>query len=365
MSQPTATPELMQGVEADSQPPLITAVENSDNPETNTTAADAVRFPGRNQQEATKFGAAKSAIIWTHIFYQHQDLFESQRQVDDLVDDIAFNLGVSRGDLNIVATSKGIIAGPLTIHLTDGSSPDPCSGDLGVAIPITQAISSVELNNVKWIIVVEKDAIFRSLSSSKFWETSLFGPGVLITAKGYPDLTTRAFLNYIHTRHPQLPILALVDYDPDGIRILRCYRYGSERLGHEADLDTQDIQWLGIKSTQLVQESTAAGASGPDVNNQGSQSSTATLPSQVSITSTSCRDPVSYLSLRERGVAVSTLQKLAATRSIGVEAMEIRRELQVMIALGVKAEIEWLDESGDLCRWLDCEIGKALLGSLQ
>lgn len=38
----------------------------------------------------------------SHIFYQHQNLFAKQSQVDDLVDDIAFNMGVSRGNLNIV-----------------------------------------------------------------------------------------------------------------------------------------------------------------------------------------------------------------------------------------------------------------------
>ncbi|KAM0561587.1 hypothetical protein ACHAPJ_002755 [Fusarium lateritium] len=74
-----------------------------------------VHFPGRNQQEAVKFArillilqlshdALVSGTILTkrHIFYQHQDLFEKQSQVDDLVDDLAFTLGISRGDLNIV-----------------------------------------------------------------------------------------------------------------------------------------------------------------------------------------------------------------------------------------------------------------------
>lgn len=50
--------------------------------------------------------------------------------MDDLVDDIAFNLGISRGDLNIVAASKGALAGPLLIRFHDGSTLNPCSGDL-------------------------------------------------------------------------------------------------------------------------------------------------------------------------------------------------------------------------------------------
>lgn len=177
---------------------------------------------------------------------------------------------------------------------------------------------------------------------------------MLVTAKGYPDLTTRSFLNYISTRHPQLPILALVDYDPDGVRILRCYRHGSDRLSHEVDLDTQAIQWLGIKSDQLIQECADANSIDPRLFYQSSQ------PTQVPITSTACREPISYLGLRERGVAVSALKKLGSFSSSDTETLDVRRELQVMIALGVKAEIEWLDESGDLCQWLDNEIGTAL-----
>ncbi|KAI8659798.1 TP6A-N domain-containing protein [Fusarium sp. Ph1] len=407
----SATPQLTHHVQADEAQRLTAAANDHDNADTNTIAGgpnvgivvarienilsqiidsvsacqelsiaftprrparsrgqpDEVRFPGRNQQEAVKFArillilqlshdALVSGTILTkrHIFYQHQDLFERQTQVDDLVDDIAFTLGIGRADLNIVAASKGVLAGPLTLHLTDGTSLDPCSGDLGVAIPAIQSVSAVHLHHVKWFLVVEKDAIFRSLCSSQFWRDSLFGPGVLVTAKGYPDLTTRSFLNYISTRHPQLPILALVDYDPDGVRILRCYRHGSDRLSHEADLDTQAIRWLGIKSDQLIQECADANSLDPRLFYQSSQSS------QVSITSTACREPISYMGLRERGVAVSALKKLGSFSSSDTETLEMRRELQVMIALGVKAEIEWLDESGDLCQWLDNEIGTAL-----
>ncbi|KAH7250162.1 Spo11/DNA topoisomerase VI subunit A [Fusarium redolens] len=321
-----------------------------------------VHFPGRNQQEAVKFArillilqlshdALVSGTVLTkrHIFYQHQDLFEKQGQVDDLVDDIAFTLGISRGDLNIVAASKGVLAGPLIIRLHDGSMLNACSGDLGVAIPTIQSISSVDGQNVKWILVVEKDAVFRSLCSSQFWRTCIFGPGVLVTAKGYPDLTTRSFLNFVHTQYPQLPLLGLFDYDPDGVKILRCYRYGSERLSHEADLSIQALRWLGITSAHL-----SRGHAGTSLGNYGPRS-------QVSITSIQCRDPVTYLNGRERATAISILKKISQHSSNELEASELRRELQLMIMLGVKAEIEWLDESGNLCSWLDGEIGEALI----
>ncbi|RBR18562.1 uncharacterized protein FIESC28_06017 [Fusarium coffeatum] len=294
-----------------------------------------VHFPGRNQQEAIKFArillilqlshdALVSGTVLTkrHIFYQHQDLFEKQREVDDLVDDIAFNLGIGRADLNIqVAASKGLLAGPLTIGLQDGSTLNPSSGDL---------------------------AVFRSLCSSQFWRTSLYGPGILVTAKGYPDLTTRSFLNFVNTKHPQLPILGLFDFDPDGVKIMRCYRDGSDRLGHETDLNIQRMQWLGIKSAHLFRDFTSA------------RSAPAGQSSQASIISTTCRDPVTYMNTRERNAAISTLKKVSDSSNSDIEVSETVHELQVMMALGVKAEIEWLDESGDLFSWLDDEIGEAL-----
>lgn len=76
-----------------------------------------VHFPGRSLHEAQKFArivlilqlahdALVSDIVLTKrsIFYQHQDLFESQTVVDKLVDDIAITLGLDRSDLNIVST---------------------------------------------------------------------------------------------------------------------------------------------------------------------------------------------------------------------------------------------------------------------
>lgn len=84
-------------------------------------------------------------------------------------------------------------------------------------------------------------------------------------------------------------------------------------------------------------------------------------PSHVSITSIQCRDPVTYLNGRERAVAISTLKKISLRSQNELEGSELRLELQLMTMLGVKAEIEWLDESGDLCSWLDGEIGEALI----
>lgn len=208
--------------------------------------------------------------------------------------------------------------------------------------------------------MIEKDAIFRSLCSSQFWRTAFSGPGAIVTAKGYPDLITRSFLSFVQSNNPQLPILGLMDFDPDGISILKCYRHGSQRLAHEADAFVQAMRWIGIKSSQLILirerefmvESWEA-SSGLPVNQV---SNTTPATTKTSVASTSCQDPVTYLSQRDRKTAVAALRS-AFEGTDDMEIMELHKELQVMLFLGTKAEIEWLDESGNLCQWLDYEIG--------
>jgi meiotic recombination protein SPO11 len=73
---------------------------------------------------------AEEILTKRHIFYQHQELFGSQRRVDELVDCLALTLDTRRDNLNIVAASKGVIAGPLTIRLQDETVLDASIPDM-------------------------------------------------------------------------------------------------------------------------------------------------------------------------------------------------------------------------------------------
>ena len=54
---------------------------------------------------------------------------------------------------------------------------------------------------------------------------------------------------------PQLKLYALVDFDPHGIAILRTYKGGSKRLGHEQDVTVPQLKWLGIRSSDVLSAS--------------------------------------------------------------------------------------------------------------
>jgi meiotic recombination protein SPO11 len=56
------------------------------------------------------------------------------------------------------------------------------------------------------------------------------------------------------------------------------------------------------------------------------------------------------------------LDKLREARD-DPDAIELQRELRVILMMSIKAEIQWLDEAGNLTEWLDVKLGQMLLES--
>ncbi|KIY61329.1 DNA topoisomerase IV, alpha subunit, partial [Cylindrobasidium torrendii FP15055 ss-10] len=191
------------------------------------------------------------------IYYKDVPLFQQQRVVDNLVDDLAATFDIDRAELNIRATSKGLICGPkLTISLKNGTILSPTDAD-PILIPVQEDIDSLrDYESLCWVLIVEKDAIFQHLCHLKLTTHPLLpGTGVLITGKGYPDLATRHLVKTLSDLLPDsVPILALVDGDAYGIDILSVYQNGSRALRHQADaLAAKRIRWLGLYASELVQ----------------------------------------------------------------------------------------------------------------
>ncbi|POS82716.1 hypothetical protein EPUL_005034 [Erysiphe pulchra] len=238
-----------------------------------------VCFPSRNPREAWKFTvllrilelsheALVTGIITTKrdIYYREPELFKHQTVVDRYLNDIAHTLGVERYALNVVAAAKGLIAGSFTMTQYDCSLID-CS-----------------LNP---------------------------------EAKGYPDIQTRRFLDYITLRYPKIPILALMDFDPDGIGIMATYKYGSIKCPCKKSNTVPFIEWLGIKSDVIPQFQEAT---------RGLQT----------------------LSARDRRLATKMLERF--------KVLEWKEQLQIMLMLNFKAEIQILGGSDSLCHWLDLNL---------
>ena len=184
-------------------------------------------------------------------------------------------------------------------------------------VPPLRDILSVDLTVIRWIVVIEKEATFRSIASSTFWN-SISTHGIIITGKGYPDIATRALLHFLSTPSPQNgfgspSVFGLVDCDPDGLAIFSIYRNGSAALAHENDsLCVPQLQWLGLRVEHMMEENLLH-------NSQGLLSLTA----------------------RDRRKATKMLERCVASED--KEELQMRGALQSMLMLNTKAELQLLD----------------------
>ncbi|KAJ7072072.1 DNA topoisomerase IV alpha subunit [Mycena amicta] len=189
------------------------------------------------------------------IYYKDVALFKTQRTVDNLVDDLAATFELERADLNVRATSKGLVCGSgITIHLTSGGIVNGNDSE-GALIPVGEDIQTISVDeDVAWVLVVEKDAVFMTLCRLLLTKhPALRGRGIIITGKGYPDIATRQLVATLSASLPKsVPILGLVDGDPYGVDILSVYKYGSKAMAHEgAKLEAGRIKYVGVFGSEL------------------------------------------------------------------------------------------------------------------
>uniref|UniRef100_A0A7S3K6B4 DNA topoisomerase (ATP-hydrolyzing) n=1 Tax=Aureoumbra lagunensis TaxID=44058 RepID=A0A7S3K6B4_9STRA len=182
------------------------------------------------------------------LFYTDVKLFVKQEDSDGVLEDAACMIGCPRNCLHVVAAEKGLVVGRLQFY-EDGDLID-CTrmGITGKAIPSTVDKISDISSDAEFILLVEKDAAYNRLAEDRFYNQF---PCILITGKGQPDVATRAFLHRV-TSELQIPVLAFVDADPYGLKILSVYMSGSKSMSYDAaSLTTPDIKWLGLRPSDL------------------------------------------------------------------------------------------------------------------
>jgi meiotic recombination protein SPO11 len=89
----------------------------------------------------------------------------------------------------------------------------------GKAIPSNMTKVTHLRSDALFVLLVEKDAAFMRLAEDRFYNKF---PCIILTAKGQPDVASRLFLNKLKTEL-KIPILAVVDADPYGLKILSVY----------------------------------------------------------------------------------------------------------------------------------------------
>ncbi|GER42523.1 type 2 DNA topoisomerase 6 subunit A [Striga asiatica] len=181
-------------------------------------------------------------------------LFTSQLQVNRTVQDLVALLKCSRYSLGIMASSRGAVAGRLLLQAwaKSGSRGLLCLWIFWLCHLWRPNVleNLVMKSDARYIIVVEKHAIFQRLAEDRIFNQI---PCILITAKGYPDIGTRLFLHRMSREFPELPIIGLVDWNPAGLAILCTFKYGSVTMGLEAYRYACNVKWLGLRKDDIEQ----------------------------------------------------------------------------------------------------------------
>ncbi|RHZ72291.1 hypothetical protein Glove_243g51 [Diversispora epigaea] len=201
------------------------------------------------------------------IYYKDVQLFGSQHTVDQAIEELACLFRVPRACLNVTVSAKGLVAGNLKIYQKDKSLLD-CTAisSMGTLIPTMDLIENILFFpfffNVIYHYMNSENSLmatFQYLLSSGIFER--FGPCVLITGKGYPDIATRQLVKQLSEYRKQheskeceyensrieIPILGFFDNDPYGIEILSIYKYGSQAMSFDnGNLATTNIKWIGL-----------------------------------------------------------------------------------------------------------------------
>ncbi len=185
------------------------------------------------------------------LFYMAVNEFETQSTSDALIEDLGAMLQVTRSSMNIWATSKGVVIGRLSFK-ERGDLIDCRKIGSGKSIaPNIDDIDDLE-SDAEFVLVIEKDAVFNRLAEDHFYD---YVPSILVTAKGQPDMATREFLRKLNDEL-QIPILAIMDADVYGFEIMRVYTIGSKALSFEArTLAVPNIKWLGLLPSDLQEDS--------------------------------------------------------------------------------------------------------------
>nr|XP_045623706.1 meiotic recombination protein SPO11-like [Procambarus clarkii] len=189
----------------------------------------------------------QSHLFCRDVYYESVWLYQSQAALDRSAEDLTRVLGVPRRGLHLTITGKGLVAGDLTYTTHDGTIVCVSHTQNGMLVPESVEGLTRVVSQARYILVVEKDATFQRLVEAQVHRT--FGPAILLTGKGYPDVSTRQLLHRLW-RELRVPVLALTDADPYGLHIAAVYKFGA-LAREDPGLAVSSLAWLGILPTDL------------------------------------------------------------------------------------------------------------------
>ncbi len=199
---------------------------------------------GKHEHLRGIFYMAKRTIPHTDV-----NLVDEQADSDKATEDLEVITGLSREQMHVSANKMGSMTGNVVFE--DSGDIIDCSrlGRGGYSIPsITDELTFKKVN-AKYVLYMEKAAIFERLSEDRFWEKNNC---ILVTSQGQTTRGIRRLLQRL-SEEQGLPIYVLCDWDIYGAYIYSVVKYGSIALAHAAEkLTIPNVKYIGITGDDVV-----------------------------------------------------------------------------------------------------------------
>ncbi len=181
-----------------------------------------------------------------------QNTFEDQEESDPIIEDLEVTINALREELNLFASNRGSMVGPLTLVDTGDSINLRRLGSGGWSVPSIVESNVVQFKQceAKFILLVEKDAVWRRLNEDKFWVKHKC---LLVHGQGMAPRGVRRLL-YRLNAELKLPLYVLVDNDPWGFYIYSVVKQGSINLAFESlRMAVPSARFIGLSSMDRTQ----------------------------------------------------------------------------------------------------------------
>lgn len=151
------------------------------------------------------------------MYYGNSGLYKKQYALDAAIATLSKTFSVPRDALNVVGAAKGLYFGDININ------DNPVNIKQLNIIPRREEITTINLQESKFVLVIEKDAVMNVIIEHYNLIKDRLGSFLLITGKGFPCMRTKHFMNLLESQFPEIPKYILVDNDPYGIDIALNY----------------------------------------------------------------------------------------------------------------------------------------------
>ncbi|HLG23693.1 MAG TPA: DNA topoisomerase IV subunit A [Candidatus Nanoarchaeia archaeon] len=176
------------------------------------------------------------------------NIVDDQMESDKALEDLELITDSSREQLNINANKMGSVAGNVVIEDSGDSINWAKLGSGGWSIPSN--VEDIEFKSIKakYVIYMEKQAVWERLHEDKFWEKQNC---LIVTSQGQTTRGIRRLLQRLSQEH-DLPIYVLADFDPWGFYIYSVLKFGSINLAHmSGSMTLQNAKFLGVTADDV------------------------------------------------------------------------------------------------------------------